>query len=118
MIGATVKLWERSQAMTTDTPPVPVFDEFNDPVWTYKATDVANVLIGEPTTDEVTSGIDLYGKKAEFMLGIPKGDTHAWEDARVEFFGRSWQTFGMVLQGIEENIPTPWHHKVRVARYE
>ena len=106
MTGVTVKLWERTQK-TEGTPPVPVFDEFNDPVWTYKATDVANVLIGQPTTDEVTSGIDLYGKKAEFMLGIPKGDTHAWEDARVEFFGRSWQTFGMVL-----------HHKVRVARYE
>lgn len=118
MIGATVKLWERSQKKTAATPPVPVFDEFNDPVWEFKAVDVANVLIGQPTTDEVTSGIDLFGKKAEFMLGIPKGDEHTWEDARVEFFGRTWQTFGFVIQGIETNVPTPWHKKVRVARCE
>ena len=119
MVGITVTLYERQQAVTTNTPPAPVFDRFRDPVWTYKAAvSVANVLVGQPTADEITSGIDLYGKKAEFMLGIPKGDAHAWEDAKIEFFGRTWQAFGPVIRGIEANVPTPWHHKIRVARYE
>ena len=118
MVGTTVTLYERSQAVTTDTPPAPVYDAFGDPVWTYTAVDVANVLIGQPTTDEITSSIDLYGKKCEYMLGIPKGDAHAWEDSKVVFFGQTWRTFGTVIQGIEANVPTPWHHKIRVARYE
>ena len=118
MTGMTVTLYERQQKVTTDTPPVPVFDSFNDPVWEFKAVTVANVLVGQPTTDEITSGIDLYGKKAEYMLGIPKGDEHAWEDADVEFFGRRWRTFGILIRGIEANVPTPWHHKIRVAAYE
>ena len=118
MTGITVTLYERQQKVTTDTPPVPVFDSFNDPVWEFKAVTVANVLVGQPTADEITSGIDLYGKKAEYMIGIPKGDEHAWEDADVEFFGRRWRTFGTVIRGIEANVPTPWHYKIRVARYE
>lgn len=118
MKGITVTLCERSQAVTTDTPPKPVFDALGDPVWAYKAVSVANVLVGQPTTEEITSGIDLYGKKAEYMIGIPKGDEHAWEDADVEFFGRRWRTFGIAIQGIEANVPTPWHKKIRVAAYE
>ena len=93
-------------------------DAFNDATWTSTTVTVANVLIGQPTTDEITSGIDLYGKKAEYMLGIPKGDENDWEDTEVEFFGQTWQTFGAVIMGIEANVPTPWHKKVRVARYE
>ena len=118
MTGITVTLYERKQKATTDTPPKPVYDSFNDPVWEYKSVSVSNVLVGQPTTEEITSGIDLYGKKAEYMIGIPKGDEHAWEDADVEFFGRRWHTFGVLIQGIEANVPTPWHKKIRVAVYE
>lgn len=118
MTGITVTLYERKQKVTTDTPPKPVYDSLNDPVWEYKAVTVANVLVGQPTTEEITSGIDLYGKKAEYMIGIPKGDERAWEDADVEFFGRRWRTFGVLIQGIEANVPTPWHKKIRVAVYE
>lgn len=109
MTGATVGLHVRTQTGV---------DAFNDPVYTDTVENVANVLIGQPTTDEITSGIDLYGKKTEYMLGLPKGDAHIWEDTEVEFFGKVWRTFGATIQGIEANVPTPWHKKVRVARYE
>lgn len=109
MVGITVTLHVRTQTGT---------DAFNDPVYSETTVDVANVLAGQPTADEVTSGIDLYGKKAEFMLGIPKGDTHDWEDTEVEFFGRTFRTFGPTIMGIEANVPTMWHKKIRVARYE
>lgn len=109
MTGITVVLYERT---------LTGYDAFNDPIYAQTAVPVANVLVGQPTTDEVTSSIDLYGKKVEYMLGLPKGDEHDWEDALVEFFGRTWQTFGATIQGIEANVPTPWHRKVRVARYE
>ena len=108
MIGADVILYERLQTGV---------DAFGDPVWTEVPVTVHNVLIGQPTTEEVTSSIDLYGVKLEYMLGLPKGDAHAWEGCRVDFFGQKFRVFGAVIQGIEANIPTPWHHKVRVALY-
>lgn len=109
MRGATVILHERRQTGV---------DGFNSPVYTTAPITVPNVLIGQPTTDDVTDSISLYGKRIEYMLGIPKGDTHDWEDATVEFFGRKYRTFGAAIQGIEANIPTPWHKKVRVERIE
>lgn len=109
MTGASVVLYERTQTGV---------DAFNDPVYAVTPVTVENVLIGQPTTDEVTSSIDLYGKRIEYMLGIPKGDAHEWEDATVEIFGKPFRTFGATIQGIEANVPTPWHKKVRVCRYE
>lgn len=109
MTGITVTLYERTQTGV---------DALNDPIYTETPVDVANVLVGQPTTDDVTSSINLYGKKLEFMLGIPKGDTHDWKDVTVEFFGQRFRTFGAVMEGIPANVPTPWHKKVRAELYE
>ena len=91
-------------------------DAFNNPVYADSTETVENVLIGQPTTEEIDSTISLYGKKIEYMLGIPKGDAHNWEDTIVEFWGGRYRTFGMTIQGIEANIPTQWSKKVRVER--
>lgn len=107
MRGESVILHIRTQAGV---------DSFNAPVYSDTTETVANVLIGQPTTEEIDSTLALYGKRIEYMLGIPKGDAHVWEDTVVEFWGRRYRTFGATIQGIESNIPTPWHKKVRVAR--
>ena len=107
MTGVTVALHVRTQTGV---------DSFNAPIFSETTESVDNVLIGQPTTEEIDSTISLYGKKIEYMLGIPKGDAHNWEDTIVEFWGRRYRTFGMTIQGIEANIPTPWHKKVRVER--
>lgn len=91
-------------------------DAFNNPVFADSTVTVDNVLVGQPTTEEIDSTISLYGKRIEYMLGIPKGDAHIWEDSVVEFWGQRFRTFGMTIQGVEANIPTPWSKKVRVAR--
>ena len=109
MTGAPVILHIRTRTGT---------DGFNRPIYSETTETVANILIGQPTTEDISSSIELYGKHTEYMLGIPKGDTHNWEDTTVEFFGRRWRTFGTTIEGIEANIPTPWHKKVRVCRYE
>lgn len=93
-------------------------DAMNNPVFSSTPVTVDNVLIGEPSTDDITSSVSLYGKKIVYMLGLPKGDAHDWTDTVVEIFGEPFRTFGDVIQGIEKNIPTPWHKKVRVERYE
>lgn len=109
MRGMTVALTVR----TAGTP-----DAFNNPTWEETTVNVANVLVGQPSTDEIEDSINLYGKRVEFILGIPRGDTHNWEDTTVLFFGHKFRTFGAVERGIEENIPGPWTRRVRVCRYE
>lgn len=93
-------------------------DALNNPIYSSSVENVANVLVGEPSTDDITTSISLYGKRIQYMLGIPKGDTHNWKDTEVEIFGRTFRTFGDTIEGIEANIPTPWHKKVRVERCE
>ena len=91
-------------------------DPFGVPVYTEIPVTVENVIIGQPTTQEIIDTLNLTGKKIVYLLGIPKGDVHDWEDTIVEFWGQRYRTFGMTIQGIEANIPTPWHKKVRVER--
>lgn len=93
-------------------------DMLNNPVYSIDRVPVHNVLVGQPETEEILSSINLYGKKLKYILGIPKGDTHDWTDTAVEIFGERFLTFGDVMQGVEKNIPTPWHKKVRVERCE
>lgn len=107
--GITVTLYERTEAGK---------DSLGNPIWTETPTEVENVLIGEPSTEEQESSINLYGKKLEYVLGVPKGDSHSWENARIDFFGQSFRAFGGVTQGIEAMIPLEWNKKVRVARYD
>lgn len=91
-------------------------DSYNNPVYSDDTVAVEDVLVGQPSTEEALSTISLYGKRVEYMLGLPKGDEHQWEDTEVEFFGQKFKTFGGVMQGIEANVPTRWHKKVRVER--
>lgn len=114
MRGITVTLYTKTADST---------DPFGAPVWTEKAVTVDNVLVGQPDTDDITSSTDLYGKRIDYMLGIPKGDSHDWTDKRVEWtdaYGRTvkCETFGFPLTGVEALVPGPWHMKVRCHRIE
>lgn len=64
---------------------------------------VSNVLVGESTGNG-------------FTLAIPKGDTHNWLDAKVEFFGRTFRTVGYPKEGIDELLPLAWNKQVSVLQ--
>ena len=93
-------------------------DAFNRPVETETKVTVQNVLVAplSQTGDEIISELSLNGKKVKYQLAIPKGDTHTWEDADVEFFGVRWHTIGFSTIGIEDMIPLDWNRKVLVER--
>lgn len=93
------------------------YDRFGTPIETEELIDVEDVLVGQPSTDDVTNTIQLYGKKIEYVLGIPKGDTHNWTDAEVVIWGQRFRTIGYPQTGIQENIPLRWGQNVRVERY-
>lgn len=108
MKGTTVQLVIKTQSGT---------DPFGAPIYTEKLVDVPDVLVGSPTTDDVTDSLNLYGKKIEYMLGIPKGDTHNWTDTDVIIWGNRYRTFGYPITGEQANIPLRWGQNVRVERY-
>ena len=107
--GITVSLAVKTQSGT---------DEFNHPVYTESAVSVDNVLIGEPSADEVLDTLNLYGKRLAYTLAIPKGDENNWADTTVTFWGQTFRTIGEPTQGIEDLIPLSWNKKVKVERYE
>lgn len=107
--GITVILYNRIQTGT---------DPFNRPIFGEVASTVDNVLVGEPTSEEIINELNLTGKHLVYTLAIPKGDNHEWKDAVVEFFGERFKTFGAPTQGIEAMIPLQWNQKVKVERYE
>lgn len=114
--GITVTLYEPTQTGT---------DPFGAPIETETATTVDNVLVGQPESEEITSAISLYGKRIKYTLGIPKGDTHNWENKKISWtdaYGtvHTCMTFGAPMTGIEENIHSsiPWHKKVYCESYE
>jgi len=107
--GITVTLVDR---VKTDE------DEMGAATYDDVEIQVENVLVSPTEATDVINQVQLYGKKAVYTLGIPKGDTHNWEDREVKFFGKTFRTFGPVVEGIESMVPTAWHKKVTVERYE
>ena len=107
--GIPVDLITRTQSGT---------DAFNRPVTTETRVTVQNVLVAPlgQTGEEILNEMSLNGKKARYQLAIPKGDTHVWEDAEVEFFGERWEVTGYSTIGIEDMIPLDWNRKVVVER--
>ncbi len=113
MRGTTVTLYEKTKTGS---------DDFGADVFIENPVQVSDVLIGEPTTDDIATSTALYGKVCRCVLGLPKGDQHAWEDSRVEWTDargsvHKLRTYGYVIMGIEANVPTRWHAKVRCEEY-
>lgn len=92
-------------------------DAFDVPIYTETAEQVSNVLVGQPTSQEILDTLNLTGKKAVYTLGIPKGDTHTWTDRKIEFFGQTFRAIAMPVQGIEDLVPLDWNKKIMVERY-
>jgi hypothetical protein len=107
--GIPVKLSVRTQTG---------IDDFNRPTYEVSQEVVENVLVGEPSAEDVVNELNLSGKRIAYVLAIPKGDTHTWENTEVEFWGMTFKTVGIPTQGIDDNIPLQWNKKVKVERYE
>lgn len=93
-------------------------DAFNRPEYKDVDISVANVLVAPLSSQEQAEILDLTGKRVDYNLAIPKGDSNDWEGCTVEFFGKTWEVVNFVTEGIEENIPLKWNKKVQVARCE
>ena len=93
------------------------YDSFGAPITEEEFVDVPDVLVGQPTSDDIVTTTQLYGKRIEYMLGIPKGDTHDWLDKKVIIWGQTYKTFGYPITGEQANIPLRWGQNIKVERY-
>ena len=109
MRGITVSL-----LVKTEGPP----DPLGAPTYTTEWTNVENVLVSPTIGQDLLDTFNIYGKRAVYTLGIPKGDTHVWQDTEVRFFGHTFRTIGMPTGGIEQLIPLGWNQKVQVELVE
>ena len=108
MTGTTVLL-------STDV--IEGYDDFGAPIYREEYEEIEDCLVGSPSTDDITSALNLYGKKVEYIIGIPKGDTHEWNDKTVIIWGEKYRTFGFPITGELSNIPLRWGQNIRVERY-
>lgn len=108
MIGTTIQLVVKTQTST---------DAFGAPVYEEELVDVEDVLVGQPSTNEITDAIQMYGKRIDYTLGIPKGDEHDWVNAQVYIWGELYDTIGYPMTGEEANIPLRWGSNVKVTRH-
>ena len=99
------------------------YDDFGAPIYSEELIDVPDVLVGNPSTNDVDTTLSLYGKHIAFVLGIPKGDTHNWTDTEVKIPNPAtgnvelYRTIGYPKTGIQANIPLRWGQNVMVERY-
>ncbi len=107
--GITVVLYEKTQTGT---------DAFNRPIYAETATNVENVLVGQPSEQEILETLELTGRRAVYTMGLPKGDSHDWTDKKVRFFGQDFRVIGAPVEGIEAMIPLEWNRKVRCERID
>ena len=91
-------------------------DDFGQKVYNDKWETIPNVLVGSPSAEDVTTALQMHGKKIRYQLAIPKGDMHSWEDTDVrlpEPFKGIYHTVDTIA-GIENMIPLKWNKKVSI----
>jgi hypothetical protein len=107
--GMTIQIVVKTQTGT---------DPFGAPIYSETEEDVNNILVGQPTTEDYATTLQLTGKHIAYVLGIPKGDTHDWVNTDVIIWGERFRTIGLPQTGIQDNIPLQWGQNVKVERYE
>ena len=96
-------------------------DEFGQPVYEEVSISVNDVLIGEPSTEDIQNAITVYVKRIAYTLAIPKGDVNVWYKAKVVLpapWNETFNVIGDAIMGIEENIPLRWNKKVHIERLD
>lgn len=86
------------------------------PAGSSQAITISNVLVGEPSTEDLTDRASFFDIRTLYTLAIPKGDANDWVNGTVVFYGKTWHVVGEPTEGLDHLIPLQWNRKVRVER--
>lgn len=93
-------------------------DSIGEPIYTYNpVVTIGNILIAPATITEIQDALQLHGKKIVYNIAIPKVDNHNWEGAIVTYNGNDYICVN-IQSGIDYLVPTQWHKKGQLIRYE
>ena len=110
MKSVTVQLETKTQTGT---------DILNHPTYTSTYETVKGVLVGEPTTEDITDAMTMHNAKCTYVVAAPKGDAHDWVDKKVILEnGEIFHTIGRPTEGIPENIPGRWNRKIKLEQID
>lgn len=93
-------------------------DPFGKNITSESLVEVENVLLEPADYSAIVDELNITGKRLAFILHIPKGDTHNWEDTKVDFYGKTFKTFGPVMEYQEELTPLDWNKRVKVEKFD
>ncbi len=95
-------------------------DDFGADIKEETPVTINNVVIGQPSSEDIITEINVSGKHISYNLAIPADDTHEWEHNTVEFYGRKWRVIGIPTQFMDGFMGAswPWNKQVKVEAYE
>ncbi len=98
-------------------------DAFGSPVYSETQEVISDCLVGQPSSEDLISTMELTGKHISYVIGIPKGDTHDWTNTDVIIVNprtgvaERFRTIGEPMTGIQANIPLRWGANIKVEKY-
>lgn len=102
--------------VTVNAPSSTTTDRFGNPVITYTASTVDNVLVAPGTTSDLDASRPA-GVQVAYSLHFPKSFTGSLEGCEITLpapWTGTYRVIGAPGQYIEENTPTAWHMPVEV----
>lgn len=95
-------------------------DDFGRDIVETVATEIPNVVIGQPSSEDVLTEVNISGKQIVYNLALPADDNHDWVNKVVEFYGHKWRTIGIPDQFMDGFMGAtfPWNKRIRVEAYE
>ena len=109
--GLTVTLYEKTELSV---------DDFGQKTYTEEPVEVNNVFIQPVADDGITSNLEIAGTHNAYVLHIPKGDAHKWEDSIVylpEPYNLKVKTYtsGMIYRN--DLVPLDWNKQIKAEIY-
>ena len=98
-------------------------DEFGADIYEEVPVVVKNVFV-QPVNDDavvsVVKNIEIAGTHNSYVLHIPKGDTHKWEDSKVYLplpYDTTVKTYSTGLIFRSELAPLDWNKQIKAEIY-
>lgn len=79
-------------------------DGFGNPIYTETPTTIDNVLVNPISAEAITSDLQLYGRRGEYELCIPKGTRTTGPTAELDFSATPGEFTPLLSSG-----SSPWY---------
>lgn len=94
-------------------------DPFGTEIYKEQKVVVNNCLVSMVAYSQLSENNTTLSALDQFIIAIPKGDSHEWRNASVEFtladITFKCKTNGDYYLGFEDAMPLMWHKQIRCS---